>query len=179
METAVNDKESQRISAIEAEMQAQGTSLTQRVQADYFGFEELKRIVLPDGVSYIEHRVLNEGQRRKYLNAVNRDVRLQRTTGDAIMRMSPGDEKKALLESAIVGWNLTREGMPLPFSKGALNDFLDKASPRIIDLIETEIRKTNTWLQADMSVDDIDQEIERLNELREIKVNEEEGKVPS
>lgn len=149
------------------------------VQADYFACDEVRRLTLPDGVSWIDHRVLNEGQRRKYLTSVNRDVRLQRQTGDAFLKMSPGDEKKALLESAMCGWNLVRNGEPIPFSAPALRDFLDRANPTTIDLIEFEIRKANPWLQSEMSVADMNKELERLTELRDAKIREDEGKASS
>lgn len=171
----VIEKTPEQIASMEASMKASGAPTHESVQADYFGFEETGRIFLPDGVSYVDHRILNEGARRKYLNAVNRDVRIQRATGDALMRMSPGDEKKSLLESAIIGWNLTRDGQPVPFSRTALTDFLDKAPPKIVDLIEKEVRKANAWLQADMSVEDLQKEIDSLEELKQQKIKEEEG----
>lgn len=170
------EKSPEQVAVIEDAMRADGVSPYQATQADYFGFEELRTLELTDGVSYVQHKILNEGERRKYLNAVNRDVRIQRATGDAVMRMSPGDEKKALLEAALVGWNLQRAGQPVPFTKHSVNEFLDKADPRVIDLIEKEVRKANSWLQAEMSVEDIDREITQLQELRTKKVEEEEGK---
>lgn len=171
------EKTPEQIEQIESAMIAAGRSPYESAQADYFGFEETRTFTLPDGVSFIEHRVLNEGQRRKYLNAVNREVKVQRVTGDALMKMQPGEEKKVLLEMAICGWNLQRTGNPIAFTKPNLADFLDKASPRIIDLIEKEVRKANPWLMSEMSLEDIDKEIQTLQEMREQKVQEEEGKV--
>jgi hypothetical protein len=176
MDEMTMEKTPEQVAAIEAAMTAEGVSLYQSGQQDYFGFESVDRIKLPDGTSYIEHRILNEGQRRKYLNKVNREVKVQRATGDAVMKMAPGEEKKALLEAAICGWNLMRNGQPVPFNTKNLDEFLDKANPKVIDLIEKEIRKGNSWLQADMSVEDIDREITQLQELRQQKLEEEEGK---
>lgn len=170
------EKTPEQIESIEASMKADGIATHEKVQEDYFGFEETLTIVLPDGKSIIEHQLLNEGARRKYQNSINRDVTIQRTTGDAKMRMAPGDEKVALLEAAIVGWNLVKDGQPVTFSQMNLAIFLKKASPRIIDLIEKEVRKANSWLQSDMSVEDIDKEIESLQEMKEKKIEDEQGK---
>lgn len=149
---------------------------TETLQVDYFGFEERHRCVLPDGVSYIEHKTLNEGDRRKYLNKTNRDVRVAKGSGDAIIRMAPGDERAELLKAAITGWNLVRDGDPIPFNTPNLDKFLAGANPRIVDLIEKDIRKHNPWLLAEMTIEDIDNEIANLQEMRETVLREQEGK---
>ena len=172
-------QENVRQQTIAREMEAQGVSSTIPVQADYFGFEETFEVTLPDGMSKITHKRLTEGDRRNYLDKVNREVRLQKTTGDAIMKMQAGQERHVLLDAAIVGWNLQRSGQPVPFSKGSagsnLGQFLNMADPKVVDIIEKAIRKVNPWLMADLTVEDIDQQIEELNEMRVIKVKEEEG----
>lgn len=155
------------------ELDAVPDGSTESVQEDYFGFEIRHRVKLPDGRSWIEHKEFNEGERRKYLNAVNRDVVIQRKTGDARMRMAPGDERYELLVTAIVGWNLVRAGQPIPFSRKALQEFLEKTNPKIVDLVEKEVRKANPWLMAEMSADDIRKEIANLEEMLEAKVKEE------
>lgn len=176
METATQDPGTQ----VEAAMEAAGVSSTISAQQDYFGFEEIHTVYLPDGVSYVQHQTLNEGARRKYLNAVNRDVRVSKATGDAILSMKSGEENHALLDAAIIGWNLTRGGQPVPFSKGSpgstLAQFLNTTNPRIVDIILKDVRKKNPWLMAELSVEEIDKEIEALQEMREERIKEEEGK---
>lgn len=175
MVAALDEKTQQ----IEEEMAKQGINPLESSQADYFGFEEFHQVTLPDGVSWIQHKTLTEGDRRKYLNAVNRDVRVSKASGDAILSMKSGEENHALLVAAITGWNLQRGGQPVPFSKGSpganLEQFLDKADPRLVDLILKDVRKKNSWLMAEMSVEDIDKEIEALHEMRKAKVEEEAG----
>lgn len=162
-----------------AAMAADGVPTSTPTQADYFGFSEVHTVTLPDGVSYVQHRTLTEGDRRLYLNTVNREVRVQKVTGDAIMKMAAGDERYALLQAAIVGWNLTRDGKPVVFSKGspgaALEQFLDKADPKLVDMIEKDVRKVNAWLAADVTVGDIDKQMDELRELRDKKIKEAEG----
>lgn len=149
---------------------------SESIQVDYFGFEERHRCYLPDGTSFIEHKTLTEGDRRKYLNKTNRDVRVAKGSGDAIIKMAPGDERAELLKAAITGWNLVRNGEPVGFNVPNLEKFLAAANPRIVDLIEKDIRKHNPWLLAEMTIEDIDREIANLTELRETVEREQEGK---
>lgn len=176
MSFAEIEEEAERAASTEAAMQANNVPTHERAQESYFGFEEVHRCMLPDGVSYIEHKTLNEGARRNYLNKVNRDIMLQRTTGNAIMRMQQGEEKHMLLEQAICGWNLIGpNNEPLVFNTNKLQEFLKKADPRIVDIIEKDVRKHNPWLMADLSVEDIDKQIAELQEMRDVKIKEEEG----
>lgn len=169
----------------EAALVADGRATTEGVQDDYFGFDEVLQIILPDGKSVIEHKVMNEGQRTQYLNAINRDVRVQKATGDLVTRLRPGDERRELLKAAIVGWNLVRKNTktgvvePVGFTQQTCDQWLKAASPKIVDLVEKEVRKANAWLLADLSVEDIDKEIAELYELREKKVEEEAGNAAS
>ncbi len=176
-ETVINEDE--RVAQMETAMRAAGEVTEVKIQEDYFAFDNARRLHLPDGISWIDHEVMNEGKRRLYLNAINRDLRIQKATQDALIRVAPGDERRALLEIAIVGWNLTRNGRPVPFNKGALSEFLDKANPKNIDLIEKDIRLNNPWLLAELSIEDIDREIEQLGELRAKKVEEDAANLDS
>lgn len=157
------------------DMEAAGVSTEESAQVDYFGFDETYRVELPDGKSFVEHQALNEGARRKYMNEVNREVRLQKG-GDAFMSMATGDERHSLLESAICGWNLMRGGKAVAFNKQELRAFLSAAPPRIIDLIEKDIREKNDWLTGDVTEEDIDEQIADLEELREKIKGDAEGK---
>lgn len=168
-----------QVTSIEDNMRAAGVPTHDDILTDYFGFDETHLVYLPDNKQFIQHKVFNEGQKRKYQNSVNRDVVIQRATGDAKMRMAPGDERHELLKNAITGWNLFRSGQPVPFTPRNLNEFLDLAPPKIIDLIEKDIRKQNAWLLQEMSVEDIDKEIANLQEMREVRVKDEAGKVDS
>ncbi len=160
----------------EIRMEADGIATVTTIPVDYFGVDEINRVTLPDGLSWVEHKTLTEGDRRKYLNKINRDVRVQKATGDAVMKLAPGDERYELLKTAISGWNLTRSGSPIAFSTSNLDLFLNNANPKVVDLIEKAVRLANPWLLSEVSIEDIDREIETLTELRAKKVAEEEGK---
>jgi hypothetical protein len=165
-----------KAAAVEAAMEAEGVSTSTPMQQDYFGFGEVHEVTLPDGISKIEHKALNEGARRRYLN---REIRVQRASGDMLMKMATGDELHVLLEEAISGWNLVREGRPIAFSKGSkgstLELFLSSASPQIVDIIVKDVRKHYPWLLADVTVEGIDEQIEELKEMRAKLLREEEG----
>lgn len=176
MDLTLVEENDARVAQIEANMREAGVPTEEKVQVDYFDFDVTHRVYLPDGVSWVEHRELNEGERSRYLNTTNKDLRLQKVTGDAIVRLAPGDERKALLSAAIVNWNLVRGGKPVKFSTQSLNDFLTKPPPKILDLIEKEVRKCNAWLLAEVSVDDLRKEVDTLNELIAKKLEEEAGK---
>lgn len=170
------EEETARIESTEAAMRTAGVATHEPQQQSYFGFERIEKFTLPDGVSYIEFHVLNEGKRKMYLDAVQKDVRLQKTTGDAFLKLQSGTEKHVLLEAAICGWNLIDETGEVRFSPRAVKRFLDETDPRLIDLIEKEVRKANPWLLADMSADDIRKQIDDLEEMLEVKEAEEAGK---
>jgi hypothetical protein len=167
------------VRSTESALKEAGKPLIENVQVDYFGLTETHRVVLPDGISWIEHTTLTEGGRRKYLNGVQRDMIVQRATGDAKMSMKPGDERYTLLMEAITDWNIIRDGKPWPFNKQGsgsnLGQFLDSAPPKIIDLIEKDVRMHNAWLLEDMTLEGIDEEIKTLQDLRAKKVEEEQG----
>lgn len=161
---------------VEKAMRDAGQADSTPIQEDYFAFDAIEQVFLPDGVSYVDIKILNEGARRKYMNSVNREVKLQKATGDAVMKLASGDERKAILESSIVNWNLSRGGQPLAFSDNNLKQFLDKASPKVIDLIEKKVREINPWLTGDVTVEEIDKQIAELESLREQRLAEDEGK---
>lgn len=142
-------------------------------QVDYFAFDEHYSYTLPDKKSWISFKAMTEGDRRKYLSAVSKEVKV-RKGGEMSLQMSTGDDREALLLAAVTGWNLTRNGAPIAFTKAALVDFLAVANPKVLDGLEKEVRKANPWLLADMSLEDIDREIANLQEMRAVKAKEEE-----
>jgi len=165
-----------RTVAMEASMIARGESTMETIEVDYFAFDEIHELVLPDGKQKIFHRALTEGDRRKYLRASNRDVKLQRATGDAYLKMSPGEDRAALLKAAITGWEITKGGKPFAFTPKAVDDMLELFPPKIIDVIHKDILRVNPWLLGEMTVEDIDREIETLKEQRERIIEEAAGK---
>jgi hypothetical protein len=154
------------------------TGEVEPIWVDYFGFDETHEFTFPDHRSKIYYKAMNEGDRAKYQRETNRDVQLERNTGNARIKTDPAGERRALIVSCVTGWNLKRNVngvmQDVPFSKGSkganLEQFLDRANPKLVDALEEAIRKANPWLVGEMSLEDIDQEIERLQDLREEKI---------
>ena len=145
-------------------------------QVDYFGtVNETERHTLPDGKSYVEVKVMTEGDRRKYLANSNKGIRIEKS-GDSLMEIDPGGNRFHLLMVAIVDWNLTRAGADVRFNTHELRKFLENAPPSVIDGIELAVNELNPWLSDNITVEGIDEEIERLTELREKTVARDEGK---
>lgn len=161
---------------ISAGLIADGEEPTEKVQVDYFAPEPDATTFLPDGVSYVTHKKLTEGDRKAYLKVVNKDIKIQKGTGDALMRLASGEERTALLQVALTGWNLVSGGSPLPFNPQNLRKFLDNGRVEVLEVIEKAVRKNNPWLMSDVTVEDIDAEIESLQEQRQLILDRESGK---
>jgi hypothetical protein len=96
------------------------------------------------------------------------------------MKMDSGAERHALIQACAVGWNVVRgENELVKFDKHTLESFLNAIDPRLVEALEVKIRKANPWLLGDMSVEDIDKEIENLQELRAAAVEREAGEQSS
>jgi hypothetical protein len=169
-------QQQEHAAAIEANMVAAGVSPTEDVYEDYFGFGDNRTVTLPDGKSFVEFKVMNEGDRKKYLNAQNKKVTIRKGSGDAEMELSPGNERYNLLKLTITGWNLHRGGQPVPFDRRNLEQFLETANPKIIDIIHREVMLAHPWLLDEMTLEDIDQEIKNLQGMREVVERREAGK---
>lgn len=140
---------------------------------DYFGFDETHKHYMPDGKQYIEFKALTEGARARYEAMTSRDIRFNRRTDDASIRMDAATDRLALIEASVVGWNLWRvvEGQPQPvaFSAGtpgsALSQWIKGANPRLVNDLVAAIRKANDWMTEDMTSEMIREEIVRLQEM--------------
>lgn len=157
----------------------------QQTYEDYYGFEESDRWHFPDGKQYIEFKRMNEGERARFQQMTTRDVTVVRNTGDAKVKVDPATERRELIISSVTGWHLMRRDqrngnfVPVPFSKGSpgaeLEKWLNVANPTLVDSLEQAIRKANPWLMSDMTLEDIDKEMDRLREMRDEIVARERG----
>ena len=148
---------------------------------DYFGFDETLKYVLPDGKQYIEFKPLTEGDRVKYESKTSRDVKFNRKTDDAAIRMNPGEDRHALIVSSVTGWHMMQRvggtWQPVAFTIGSqhasFNQWLLKANPKIVNELFETIRKANGWMIDEMTVEAIDEELKRLQDLRSIVLERE------
>lgn len=152
----------------------------EQVFSDYFGFEEEGEFTFPDGKTKIWFKAMNEGERSRFQRETNRDVSLERGSGNARIKTDPAGERKALILASCTNWNLHRKDpasgrmVPVPFSGqtsgSTLAQWLERANPKIVDALEEAIRKVNPWLVGDMSLEDIEREIERLQDMKQEKI---------
>lgn len=150
---------------------------------DYFGFDERERWYFPDGKQWIEFKKLTEGDRARFLKATRSDVHLNQKSGEARIPFDQSRERKELLVHSCTAWNMVRrdprsgQWAPVAFqNNGAGSVFaqwVDKANPAVLAQLEKAIRKANPWLLNEMSVEQIDKEIEDLQELRKVALERE------
>lgn len=162
----------------EAAMQSQGVDpFTAQPQAVYFGFGEFLHAMFPDGISYLEHKTLNEGERTQYNKSLKRTVRVQNVTRDALMETPSGEERSILFQVAVKGWYvLGPDRKEMAFSLANLNRLILESDPKVVDHLYKQIQEANPWLMADVTIEDIDAEIENLQQMRARKVEEEAAK---
>lgn len=143
---------------------------------DYWSFSQTERYTLPDGHQWIEFNIMNEGQKASYQKMINRDIKINRKSGDASIKSDIADERHSLIRASVVNWNLRKGSEYVAYSRQMLDNWLNVANPRIVEALEFAIRKANPWLQGDMSIEDIDEEIQRLQELRLETEKRDQGK---
>lgn len=142
---------------------------------DYFAFDEDLIFKLPDGKQWISYKPLTEGGRARYEAKTSRDVKFNRRTDDAAIKMDAASDRHELLKASVTGWNLVRKTgkgfQPVPFSVGSpganFEQWLDKANPKIVNDLVSAIRQANPWMTDEMTVEMIDEEIKRLQSMRE------------
>ena len=154
---------------------------------DYWSPETTTRWYLPDGKQYFEIMPMNEGKKSMFQKKTSRDIVLNRTNDDAKISVDPAGDRHQLIKESVVDWFLMQktpgtgvngvpaEFTPMPWAPKNLDTWISKAPPHIVEKLEHAIRMVNPWLQADMTVEAIDEEIERLYELRKQRVAEQQG----
>ncbi len=143
---------------------------------DYYGFSEVHRFMMPDRRQWIEFKTLAEGDLMRYHARLNRDVMVEKTTGNARIRMNQVEERNALLMVAITGWHLVRRDRSgqfreVPFNNkrdGELEQWLKVANPAIIADLDKAIRDQNPFLLSanTETVEAIDKQIAELEDQK-------------
>lgn len=151
---------------------------TEQVFADYWGTDETHKHFLPDGQQYFEFKIMNEGDKVKFQKLTNQDLVVGRDQS-ARVRVDPAAERHTLIKTSVTGWNLYKQGQSILFSKQMLDKWLEAAPPKLVEELEYAIRMANPWMQAEMSTEEIDKEIERLYETRKQVAEREAGEAGS
>lgn len=141
----------------------------------FFGFGGVEKTYVDD-VNWVEIKIMNEGDRRRYQSKTTRDMKVSQG-GEATFSLSPGEDRQALLEVAIKDWNFVDQGgNEVTFNRANLEKFLDSAPIEIVDKIDNEVRNLNPWLNSEQSIEDMQNEIDRLEERIKSAREEAEGK---
>lgn len=150
---------------------------------DYWGTDETINVYLPDGKQFFVIKPMNEGEKAKFQKLTSKSILLKQGSGDAAIDVDPAGERHTLIKSSVINWYLFQkvdgEWVPQPYSDRNLNMWLDKAPPKAVEYVEHKIRLANPWLQNEMSVEEIDKELERLYELRKQVAEREAGEASS
>lgn len=144
-------------------------------QVDYFGFSKDTKFLFPDKKTYIVLQAMNEGAKKQFQKLTQRDLVLERQSGNARMRVDQATERHEMIRQSIKEWNLVRGGVLVQHNDRNVKEFLELANPSLVEDIEKAIRKLNPWMLAEMSVADIDREIENLQEMRKVAEERERG----
>ena len=153
---------------------------------DYWGVQETFRFVLPDGQQFFEIKPMDEGGKTRFQKRTNKGIRMNQRTQDAHLDVDPADERHTLIQESVVNWRIMQKGpdgswseYPCPADNGrrktAITNLLEKFNPKVVQDLEFFIRKNNPWMQADMDVEAIEEEISRLEELRRQKLEHDAG----
>lgn len=162
-------------------MVADGQSIEERVYVDTFSFLVDEVFEIPQsGGQKIFFRRMNEGKKSAYQKMTNKDIRVQRTTGDAKMSVDPAGERHELIRQSVTGWDLvTRQNgkwVTVPFDPRALKEWLENADPKIVQGLERAIRDANEWMKQEFTVEEYDKQIEDLRQKRDALAEEEAKK---
>lgn len=146
---------------------------------DYFGFSKTHRYMMPDGRQWIEFKTLAEGDLALHQQILNRDITVEKNTGNARIKINQVEERHALLQVAVVGWHMVRWNdrasrfEEVPFSKGSkgstLTQWIQAADPNIVADLDETIRKINPTLLAanNETLEAIDKQIADLEEQKQ------------
>lgn len=172
------------IESLNRNMLAGGEKIEEVKIVNYFGTPETKRFFVDKTqTQYFEYAALTEGGKAKYERATNKDIRVQRTTGDAKLAVDPATERQTLVKLSTVNAVIyapskaTGEMQPLSFNPKSPTEFWDKVfeafPPKIIQDFYKAIREENPWMKADEDLEALEIEHknlgERIEKLREEK----------
>jgi len=152
----------------------EGETIEEKQIVDYFAEPITHRFDLPDGIQYFEYQELLEGGKAKYERKTNRDIRVQRSTGDARLSVDAATQRQELIRLSVVGANVyapdkhTGKLVKLPFNRESSTAFWDRVfqsfPAKIIQNLHEEIVKVNEWMAADDDIEALKEQREQLDD---------------
>jgi len=146
--------------------------------ADYWGTDTFEKWYLPDGVQYFQFKIMNEGEKVKFEKLTNNDLIVNRDQS-ARVKVDPSEARHAIIKTSVTTWNMYKGGEVVDFNKHVLEQWLAVADPKLVEELEFAIRMANPWMQSEMSVEEIDKEINRLHDVRKQLVDRQAGEASS
>lgn len=114
-------------------------------QRSYFQTNKLNRVVLDDGLSYIEHKLIDEGTFEAFQDLTS-TVKVDQGSSSTEVDLGLGRTRKFLLEMLVIGWNLVDEGgNSIPFTYNKLMEL----PPNVIAKVVDDIYAKNPILSGD------------------------------
>jgi hypothetical protein len=153
---------------------------------DYWGVDETFKYMLPDGKQYFEIVPMNEGAKTRFQKMTNKGIRMNQRSQEATIDVDPADERHTLIHQSVISWRIMQRSadgtfseFPCPTDDGrrrrALEQLLEKFNPKVVQDLEFFIRTKNPWMQADMDLDSLYEERERIEELIKQRKEQEAG----
>jgi hypothetical protein len=164
----------------------EGTPLAQDMNdyGDYWGVDEKHKFTFPDGKSWIEFQIMDEGAKSRFQKLTNQDLTIGKNN-EAKVRLDPANERHTLIKESVTDWLMFKRNAqtgamePVAFSKQLLAKWLEVAPPKVVEDLEYEIRMKNPWMQSEMTIEAIDEQIDRLQETRRQIIDREAGEESS
>lgn len=178
-----------QVESLHENMVAAGERIEEKRIIDYFGTPEPLRFYLGDETQYFEFTPLTEGGKAKYERATNKDIRVQRTTGDAKMQVDPATERQALVMLSVTDALIYKRQKPLNQLKPVAfqqakngtqpnefwQDIFEVFPPKVIQDLYRKIRDANPWMKADEDVETLEEEYKNMGQRIET-LKEEQAK---
>lgn len=169
-------------------MAEDGVKPTQEIFIDVWGYHDTLKWYFPGQASvpeqsrlYLEVQKMTEGVRQKYQKATNAKVTILKQNSNAEMGVDPARDREQLILKSVTGWYMKRrgnDGQPyeVKWTERAFKEWFEGANPAHIESLEKFIRDINPWMLDEMTVEAIEEEIDRLEKLKEDVARRQEEK---
>jgi hypothetical protein len=118
-------------------------------QRSYFNTNKVNRVMLDDGLSYIEHKLIDEGVYQAFQDLTS-TVKLDGATQHTEVDLALGKSRKFLLENLVTGWNLVDEANnSIPFNYKKLMDLPPQLIAKVMEDIYTKNPVLGSSLESD------------------------------
>lgn len=102
-------------------------------QRSYFNTNKINRVVLDDGLSFIEHKLIDEGVFQAFQDLTS-TVTLNSNNQSTEVDLALGKSRRFLLEKLVFNWNLVDDaGNPIPFGYNKLMELPPDVIAKVVE----------------------------------------------